>query len=312
MALLADYAITPDVFDPTSYSREDVCRIRLEQLKEVMLTEGLVRDLRDTQWSRVFADRGRPWHHRGTELLRKLAQQGRLVPFAPALESPPADDSAWCREAIATHAIIPLAGGIIVTETVKEAFRDEPLVAGIDRLSSASWWASRSSSVRLVRSLDEYLTHLAPVLGCANSLMFIDPHLDPGRLRYRDFAQLIAAAGGRHPAPAVEIHRVCWENSSDKRAQPEYMRGLENSFRNVLQDIVRRSGLRLETFFWSDFHDRYLISNLVGISLPNGFDTTTDRTSITTWTRLGRNDRDEVQREFDPARHAPCHRFAIE
>ena len=52
-------------------------------------------------------------------------------------------------------------------------------------------------------------------------------------------------------------------------------------------------------FIWDDFHDRYLISNIIGISLPNGFDTTTAPNSNTRWTRLGRNDRDDIRREFN-------------
>jgi hypothetical protein len=39
MALLAEYALTPDVFDSTSYSNEEVGRIRLQHLKEVLLSE---------------------------------------------------------------------------------------------------------------------------------------------------------------------------------------------------------------------------------------------------------------------------------
>jgi hypothetical protein len=66
-------------------------------------------------------------------------------------------------------------------------------------------------------------------------------------------------------------------------------------------------------FVWDDFHDRYLISNLMGISLPNGFDTTRDPNSVTTWTRLGRNERDDIQQEFDEAsgHHALRARFTI-
>lgn len=74
MPLLADYAITPDVFDVTSYSHPDVCDAELRNLKEVFLTEGLVRDLRAGEWRRLFANDGRPWHHRGMELLKNLAQ----------------------------------------------------------------------------------------------------------------------------------------------------------------------------------------------------------------------------------------------
>ncbi|MEW6073586.1 MAG: hypothetical protein AB1726_13465 [Planctomycetota bacterium] len=315
MPLLADYAITPDVLDVTSYSSEEVCGLHLGRIGEVMLTEGLVRDLRAGEWGRLFTDDGRPWHRRGKELLKKLAQQNRLVPFEPTPRGAPSDDSAWCREALGTHHIVPFTGGVIVTAPVKAAFPTEPLVARIDRLASTPWWAARSPSVSLPRSTAEYLAQLAPVLRCANSLMFIDPHMDPTKRGYQDFAQLLAAAGGRSPAPAIEIHRVCYEGSGSSRVIP--MRDgpgcFERRFRDSLGASVRAAGLRVEVFIWDDFHDRYLISNLIGISLPNGFDTTANPASITRWSRLGREDRDDVQREFDPAskRHALRQRFTM-
>ncbi len=48
-------------------------------------------------------------------------------------------------------------------------------------------------------------------------------------------------------------------------------------------------------------------------SVQNGFDTTTAPNAQTTWTRLGRRDRDDIQREFDPAsnRHTLRARFRI-
>jgi len=143
--------------------------------------------------------------------------------------------------------------------------------------------------------------------------MFIDPHLDPSKPGYRDFAQLLAAAGQRNPAPAIEIHRVCWEDSQDKRFSREFQERIQTSFRATLGPVARSAGLRVEVLVWDDFHDRYLICNLIGISLPNGFDTTTDPSSVTRWTRLGRDDRDGVQREFDPAstRHGLRDRFVI-
>lgn len=313
--LLRDYAITPDVFDETSYPHPAACDAELRSLKEVLVSEGLVRDLRSGQWRQVFAGDGRPWHRRSKELVRKLAQQNRLVTFPPALTEPPADDRAWCEEALATHRGAPFSGGVIVTEAVKAAFPTEPLVERVDRLAGAPWWAARSSSVTLARRLLEYRQHLDPVLRCASSLMFIDPHLDPARPAYREFVDLVAAAGGRAPAPAIEIHRVCYEGSGPSRrlpmqGDPEYF---ERRFRRELEASVRAAGLRLEVFLWDDFHDRYLISNLLGVSVPNGFDTTTDPRSVTRWARLGRQDRDDVQREFDPAsqRHVLRHRLPI-
>ena len=81
MPLFADYAITPDVFDRTSYSTAAECEARIETLREAMLNEGLVRNLRDGAWRCLFRSDTRPWHRRGIELVKKLANQGRLVPF---------------------------------------------------------------------------------------------------------------------------------------------------------------------------------------------------------------------------------------
>ena len=65
MPLLAEYAITPDVFDVASYTSEEVCGLHLEAIREPMLTDGLVRDLRDGEWRRLFANDARAWHRRG-------------------------------------------------------------------------------------------------------------------------------------------------------------------------------------------------------------------------------------------------------
>lgn len=314
--LLRDYAITPDVFDETSYPHPAACDAELRFLKEVLLSEGLVRDLRSGEWRQVFTSDGRPWHRRGKELLKKLAQENRLVAFPLALSTAPSDDIAWCKEALRTHDVTPFGGGVIVTGAVKAEYETEELVERIDRLPSARWWASRSPSVSLGRTLAAYQSHLESVLSCANSLMFIDPHLDPARPGYRDFAHLVAAAGKRVPAPVIEIHRVGYEGSGPNRRfpmrnEPKYF---EQQFQESLQASIRVAGLRVDVFIWDDFHDRYLITDLIGISLPNGFDTTKDQQSVTRWTRLGRDDRDDVQREFDPAsqRHKLRHRFAIE
>ena len=142
-------------------------------------------------------------------LIKKLATQGRLIQHGPVLSDSPCDDQSWCAEALATHASRPLSGGVIVTEAVKAGYANEPLVSRIDRLSSAPWWAARSSSVPLQRTLADYQKHLDLVLCCSNSIMFIDPHLDPARKGYGHFGALLALSGGRKPVPKIEIHRVC-------------------------------------------------------------------------------------------------------
>ena len=309
MPLLADYAITPDVFDMTLYSTAEECAARLESIREAMLTEGLVRDLRDGEWGALFRSDERSWHRRGTELVKKLATQGRLIRCESALPDPPPDDRHWCAEALATREARPFAGGVIVTQGIKDEYADNSLVARIDRLAGAAWWAARSPSVRLARALEDYKTQLDPILRCSNSIIFIDPHLDPEKPGYRNFGSLLAQAGNRTPRPRIEIHRVCYEGSGRARRFPmrEDAAYFDRRFRDALAGPLRDADLDATVFIWDDFHDRYLISNLTGVSLPHGFDTTGAPNARTTWTRLGRDDRDDVRREFHPA----CKRHAL-
>jgi hypothetical protein len=85
-----------------------------------------------------------------------------------------------------------------------------------------------------------------------------------------------------------------------------------------LRLVVARYGEYKMLDLSGDFHmgrssRSILISNLVGVGLQNGFDATNALNVITSWTRLGRSDRDDVQREFYPFsdRHALRHRFKM-
>ncbi|MDE2822022.1 MAG: hypothetical protein OXK79_00775 [Chloroflexota bacterium] len=314
MALLADYAITPDVFDVMSYQNVGECEARLELIRGPMLTEGVVRDLRDGEWRDSFRNPARAWHRWTKEFVKKMAAQGRLIRYSPMLPNSPADDDGWCAEALNSRGLRAYTGGIIVTSAVKSGYPDEPLVAPIDQLRNTPWWAARSSSVSLPRMMVDYVGHLDPVLRCSNSLLFIDPYLDPIQRGYREFGRLIEIAGRRRPPPRIEIHRTCYEGFAGRRfpmnEDPDYF---ERRFRDGISADLHAAGLQAHIFVWDDFHDRYLISNLVGISLPYGFGSTQDPNSFTRWTRLGNSDRDDVQREFDPAsqRHTLRARFTI-
>lgn len=310
MPLFAEYGLIPDVFDPACYTHAALCDVHLQNLKEVLLAEGLVRNFRDGEWLRGFGDGSRPWHKRGQELLKKLATQNRLRLSAARLASIPANDIDWCNEALASHGALPLHG-IVTTDSTCTHFRAQPLVAPITRLSGAAWWQARSPSIRLSRTLVNYRQHLALVLGCANSIMFIDAHLNPSRPQYRDFIDLLRGAGQRVPGPRLEVHRVCYFDSADRRNVHD-----EAGWRGIFSpwtQVLTTAGLKVDVFIWDGFHDRYIISDLVGISLPNGLDTTTAPDAITTWTRLGRDTRDDVQREFDPASmsHTLRYRFTL-
>jgi hypothetical protein len=272
MALLAEYALTPDVFDVASYTSEEVCGLHLQILKEVLVHEGLVRDLHQGEWGKLLVSADRSWHQGVKELLMQLKIQKRLVSFAPVSKVVPMTDADWCSEALATHKKRPLAG-IIVSDGLAVAHQGNTPVAAVGRLASTPWWTGRSPSLRLSLTLHSYQTALDLVLRHAKSMMFIDPYLDPSdRHQYGDFMTLLNLAAGRTPLPVIEIHRAAWYGGGpDKRPNiAEVVAALTPG----LSDCARRTGLKFDVFLWQDVHDRYLISDLLGISLPKGFATT--------------------------------------
>ena len=265
--------------------------------------------LRDGAWVRLFLETGRPWHLRGKELLKKLASQKRLVMAKPAGTQPPACDADWCNEALASHGIQPLTG-IVATDATALPHAGTAVVSAVGKLANAAWWTARSPSLRLNRALIDYECALELALRHANSLMLVDPYIDPtDRHQYGDLLRILAKLQHRSVKPLVEIHRAAWYGAgNDKRPKvPDVVAALLPG----LTATAKTTGTSFEVFLWDDIHDRYLVTDLIGISLPHGFGTTTARNAVTTWTRLGRTDRDSVQRDFDPAHRAPRHRFKV-
>lgn len=310
MALFSEYAVTPDVFNESCYDSPALCDAYFRQLLEVFFTEGLVRNLRNGEWQAFFSNHTRSWHDRTKHILKNLAEAGRLLPSDPALSHIPQTDREWCNEALESNETTPL-NGIIVSDAIRSTYRRNQLVESVSRLSQSTcaWWEPTNSSLRLERTISQYKDALKPILRHAKSIMFIDPNIDPEKNNYADFRQLLEAAGNRppqSPQPLVEIHRKSLRGSG-KNAPVWDQQNLENTFRNELGPVLSQSNLKAEVFIWDDFHDRYLISNLGGILVPYGFDTSNKPDDLTTWSRLGRPTRDDVQREF--ARESSKHKL---
>ena len=307
MALFSEYAVTPDVFNESCYESQALCDEYLRQLQQVFLTEGLVRDLRKGEWQAFFSTQARPWHSHIQGILKNLTVAGRLVLSDPALDHTPHTDREWCNEALESHKTTPL-NGIIVSDAIRITYRQNPLIESVSRLSisTCEWWELTNSSLRLKRTICQYKKALKLILRHAKSIMFIDPYIYPAQRNYADFVKLLKAASKRPPQspPLIEIHSKIRNISGKNREETRQI--MENTFRNEFGPVLSQSNLKAEVFIWDDFHDRYLISNLGGILVPHGFDTSTS-SNLTTWSRLGPSDRDDVQREF--ARESNKHKL---
>lgn len=267
--MIAEYALIPEVFNQAAYSSAEVCDLRLSNLRDCLLTRGLVRNLHDGKWWAYMEQHNERWHTRGRELLIKLKQQGRLCTSPSASQTVPADSTAWCLDALASHEASPIQG-IVADDATHAEFASNGLVAPISQLGQVAWWQGDKNSVELRRTLSDYQSILAPFLKHSNSLMFVDAHLNPSEKRYAGIKSLLAVCKDRRIKPLIELHRVLYRGSGASRHL--YSEAECRSMFESLVPVAQQTGLRIEVFVWNDFHDRYLISNLMGIQLPNGFD----------------------------------------
>jgi len=303
--MLNEVALTPDVFDGALYSSQDACDIHLRYIREPLLTEVLVRDLRDGAWSAHIGQTEGRWHLRGKELFRKLAAQSRLRRFRPSAVPDPQDDDQWCDEAVASSQLESVAA-IISSNAVAANHSSCPTVCSVERATNSAWWQGRSPSRQVPRKINAFMDALRLVLPNANSLMFIDPHLDPSQPRYGNFIQLLLAAR-RDPPALLEVHRACYEGSGPKRIifTGDGKADLEKRFRDNWSAHLVHAGIKVAIYVWPDIHDRSLITNLIGIELSNGFDESNVQGDTVKLLRLGRADADAIQRKFDKAVNRP-------
>lgn len=304
--MLDEYVLVPDIFDPTAYSNAALIDAYLPFLREPILQEALVRDLADGGWRKYCLDNAGNLHRLNRELIRKLVQGNRLRRFPRQAQHEPVSTTDWCNEALGTNAVDALTG-IIVSHGTKQAFNQNE-VASIERLTATPWWQGRSPTVSVDRKTVDYLRILGRVLPQANSFMFIDPYLDPSSQGYGQLHQLLTPLASRDPKPKIELHR------SFNKGLPQHVTPDETYWRQAFSRLglqLKAGGLVAEVFIWSEFHDRFIISDVIGINASAGFDVTNRPNDLAVWSRLGRGDKDAIQRRFDPASSPPRWRFLI-
>jgi hypothetical protein len=300
--MLDEYVLVPDIFDPAAYSNAVLIDHLLPHLREPLMQEALVRDLDGGGWSSYCMANAGNLHKYCKEFVRKLDQSNRLSKRPKAGQGNLNTALEWCHEGVCSANALPPLSGIIAAQATKQdaSFITQQQVASIEKLTAATWWRQqgRSPSITLDRKTPDYLAALQRTLAQANSLMFIDPYLDPSIGGYGQFHQLLAPLAQRNPKPKIELHRS-FNKGLPQGTLPDKA-FWESAFAGLSAQL-KALRLTAEVFIWSEFHDRHLVADVIGITASAGFDVTARPDDTTTWSRMGRNSKDVIQRQFDPA-----------
>jgi hypothetical protein len=306
--MLREFAFSPDILLASAYglttadgvfhTAEDHGHLALNTLRKGLERGGVVRDLAGGAWLQAVMSTTEGLHPRSREVLLKIQKNGRVVPAARRVAAQPADEMSWLTEAFASHQAEPLLSQFFGTDSFGAAVSAaayQQLPKGISKLPFCEPFAGGGCSAKVRRTLVDYVNLLRPLFKHSRSLMFIDPYLDLEAPNYRDFVGLLQEVARVRPDASVELHRQLRVTGPGSQLIPadEWRRRFK---RAIDADPLLRT-LAIEVLIWDEFHDRYLVSNLMGISVPYGFDTST-KADETRWTVLTPDDTDDIRVEF--------------
>ena len=135
--------------------------------------------------------------------------------------------------------------------------------------ANASWLASVSAAP--ARNRTDLVRLLGPLLRVSDEIVIVEPHFDPQHPRFCSPLQdlLRATSQDRPSAPARRIELVAGDNQADDHFARNCLRYLPQfvpaGLRLLVRKLRQRSG-------GEKLHDRFLLTELGGISLGTGFD----------------------------------------
>ena len=304
--MLLEYALIPDIFRTESYSSVELADTRLQVLRPILLEEALIRNYRAGEWliyiEKQIKNSPESFHTKAKELLKQLNKPGdkrriRDVSFFSGNPEPESSEQ-WLLEALDSH-IHESLNGIIALPDLKQqkTYKNNSDIIGIDSLTTTDWEKKREQSrmIRLRKQTSDYSQHLRLLFGCANSIQIIDPYLDPTQNHYKDFFHLLRLI--RDSETLIELHIAAKGYSVDGTDRSTFTLQEWKSRFSCLIPTLQERQLKATIFLWESFHDRYIITNLMGILLSSGLDVIPRAT--VDWVRQTRQLRDRTQADFN-------------
>lgn len=314
MDLLYEFAITPDVFDG-SVTADEASETQLKQILKGVQENGIIADLHRSRWSQHVQDKRAPSlrpevRDRVLTLLQSLHDRHRIVRHPRRLEGDPASDEQWLELAIASHRRIPFTQIIAGGELCRRCAGAGLPLTPIPKVLDSSAWEGRKRSKTIAKSEPEFRAALSPLLRHARAIRLIDPYLVPRTTRFFETIKLVVELAGKRgygqPIDCrIDIHAgdpTRYDDNGTLESPEERLAAWQTAIRAV--DI---SPHRIRVFLWKNYdggerlHDRFIITDQIGISVPGGLDCRTASANSTTWSVMEFEDQQFWATRFDPA-----------
>ena len=284
--MLSEFAILPDVMIAHNYEHPDLAKLCLRSLFNSLEKDGVVRDL-SSNWRNELIRSPNHLHPVARELMEFLVKHGRITPDVVSSVDKKNSIEEWLALAVNSHEKLPLDA--IVAKSAKTV-KSAPIV-DVTELNGPDWSKKlNTESLHVACSLGGYTNALRKIARLSKQMIIIDPYLYPNSYtgNYKQFPDLLVKFATQNKYLHFDIHV---KEQKNERVDVD-------SFMTSLKKSNWKGELRL--FVWSQLHDRFILSNLIGLAMPKGLEILGRKETPRIWTRLSENHRKKIAEEHDP------------
>jgi hypothetical protein len=321
--MLYHFAITPDAFEPSAIPANSLEAVVLVELLRGIADNGLIANLQGGAWHKTIkaqydVDVCAPdIRDKLRACLNLIHDRGRLIRHPVGTARPEDDDFRWLHWAMERHrsdATYPFKG-IVATDTYIDlsGIQDAALVP-LPCVFDHPCWQDRPKSIRLPKTEVQLKSALIPLLRYAERVTLIDPYMTCRKDRFFNTVQQCADLLGKHDGHQqrglIQIHAGDPLADGDD-AHKERAKDRLDRWEQELKPVIAHWKHKFEVTLWRNnpggksFHDRYIITDQCGISVPGGLDFGDDpaRANLTSWSLLEPAIiADVLLREFNPSK----------
>lgn len=265
--MLSEFAFTPSIFDEDAHDDKEAWGEQLRELTSAIFPRTsvwpvVISDLYAGSWSSHIV----PYIEKIDDHRAKKYCQGLLTNMKRMLvvrpecgDWPSEDDAAWCREAIATHAVETIDRIISVRRTKDSPGDDFSIVRCIDEVEDGGFWRDINADASPRMVIAEQVQLLRKLCLHSEWVALINPY---GFGNEQDFTiQLTGLAMQRNTnfgKLTIELHA----NQPDDTNRVEQARKQQNVTNNVVRLITPKvtTGNVAELYFWPKLLDRIIVA----------------------------------------------------
>jgi hypothetical protein len=307
--VLYEFAMTPDLFDASVATATGPAEVVLVQLLRGIADNGLLANLHKGGWLRHISQTRIPSLPPGLKAkievcLTVLEDRHRLVRHPKGTNGTPTSDLDWLGLALVSHNRVPLHA-IVLSKSLMAGYGKtcEAFVEFFSALDSPQWEKRRHRTLTVTKSPTAYETALAPILRYARALCLVDPFLNSLEPRFFETVKMCShmmGQRGHERLPGrIDIHAEFHRQKPEGRKPEDYL----SAWRTALEPLGGTDRHRFRVFLWGGkpMHDRFILTDQCGISVPGGLDCRPTPSALQTdWSLLDEDARSARWGDYDP------------